>query len=58
MLSVTRLNGFDCCLSAFTMCDADSLHWSQGIKLNEDALFIKIYDQEVPDASGAAKPEL
>ena len=40
---------------AFTTYPVGPLHWSQGIKLNEDALFLKIYEQEVP---GAAKPEL
>eukprot|EP01043_Picozoa_sp_COSAG02_P014314 COSAG02_NODE_588_length_19902_cov_115.928900_17_plen_35_part_00 len=31
---------------------------AQGIKLNEDALFLKIYDQEVPSKSDPSKPDL
>jgi hypothetical protein len=31
---------------------------AQGIKLHEDALFIKIYDQEVPSVSDSQKPDL
>jgi hypothetical protein len=30
----------------------------QGIKLNEDALYLEIYDQEVPSESNSPKPDL
>lgn len=40
------------------VCTAGLLYCVQGIKLNEDALYIEIHDQDVPSASETGKPEL